>query len=366
VLHVLAGAEVGGTERQLLLLLPRLAAAVDTRLVIIRGGRLTAEFAAAVPTEVLAKRGKVDPVFLRRLVASIRRHQPDIVQTWGTTANVWGSLAAKLAGVEHLVVTEGSLDEWKGRIHRAVDARVYGWAAAVVCNSRVVADNLVRLGADASTVQVVPNGVVLPHVVAERPSSPRVVYLGRLNPVKGADVLVDALPAVVHAVPEVRCVIAGPAAQPVEIAFAERLRRRVEELGLEDVASMPGPTPDPFPLLATASVVVVPSRSEGSPNVVFEAMAAGAPVVAAAVGGIPEIVIDGVTGSLVPAEDPERLAAAVVACLRDPGPAAERARRARETMQTRYDIDVVSRQWEGLYAGLLDASDEVLDEGVVA
>ncbi|HVA61408.1 MAG TPA: glycosyltransferase [Mycobacteriales bacterium] len=349
VLHVLAGAGVGGTERQLLLLLPRLAGLIDTRLVIIRGGRLAADFARAVPTELIPKHGKVDPVFLARLVAAVRRQAPDVLQTWGTTANVWGAAAARLAGVPHLVVTEGALDEWKGRLHRRVDARVYRWADRVVTNSAAVRSFL-AVGNGGTRFEVIPNGVVVPAEVGrgERVAG-QVVYLGRLHPVKGADLLVEAMPSVLRAVPNARCRLAGPAEQPVEREFAGSLRARVAELGLTERIEFVGPVSDPTGLLGAAAVVVVPSRSEGSPNVVYEAMAQAAPLVATAVGGTAELLAHGETGLLVRPGDPQELAAAIVACLTDPRAATARAQSARAMAAAKFDIDVVAGLWAALY-----------------
>jgi glycosyltransferase involved in cell wall biosynthesis len=356
VVHVLAGAGVGGTERQLLLLLPELAASVDTRLVVIRGGPLTERLAAVVPTEQVAKYGKVDPVFLARLVARLRRHQPDIVHTWGTTANVWASVAARLAGVPHLVTTEGALDPWKGPLHRGVDRRVYRWADAVVCNSATVADHLRRLGADRSVLRVIPNGI--PETAGRDgflPAQPHIVFLGRLHPVKGPDLLVEALPRVLARIPDAIATIAGPAAQKAERDCAAQLRRELVRLGLHDTVSMPGLVEEPAKFLRHASVLAVPSRSEGSPNVVLEAMAVGVPVVAADVGGVSELVRDGETGWLVPPNDPSALADALVDALGHPAEAQRRAATAMVASK-RYALHQVVGEWLGLYRSLNTSS----------
>lgn len=360
VLHVLAGAGVGGTERQLLLLLPQLATVADTRLVIIRGGPLTDRFADAVPTRTIRKLGKVDPVFLGRVVREIRRVRPDIVQTWGTTANVWGSAAARLSGVSRLIVTEGALDEWKGRIHRRIDGRVYRWADAVVCNSQRVADHLTAYGADPARTRVIANAVTMPARLHARQQPPRVVYLGRLHPVKGADVLLDAVPSIRAAVPQARFVIAGPAAQPVEREFATRLRMRAQEPDLNGSVHLTGAVADPSEVLDGAAVLVLPSRSEGSPNVVVEAMAAGVPVVATSVGGVPEMVVAGETGLLVPPDDPAALADAVVRCLLDADAAGRRAAAARLVVEGRHALPVVVQAWAALYRSVLAGRGELV------
>lgn len=362
VLHVLAGAGVGGTERQLLLLLPTLARHVDTSLLIIRDGPLRPQFERSVPTVTVPKRGKIDPLFFVRLVRAVRANRPDAVQTWGTTANLWGSAAARLARVPRLVVTEGALDEWKGIAHRGADRVVYRWADALVCNSGRVAAFLRRYGASPQRTHVVANAIARAGAPSPArpapPAPPLIVYLGRLHPVKGADVLVEALPTVFAAVPEARCVIAGPAAAPAEQDLAKRLRRRVEELALTEQIEFPGNLDDPWPLLERASVLVLPSRSEGSPNVVLEAMAAGVPVVAAAVGGVPELIEPGRTGTLVPPDDPGALAAAIVDALVDSDAAAERAGRARVGVAARHSLSVVTEAWLRVYAdiGLVEAA----------
>jgi glycosyltransferase involved in cell wall biosynthesis len=351
VLHVLAGAGVGGTERQLLLLLPALASEVDTSLLIIRDGPLRDRFAAEVPTRTLPKHGKIDPLFLIRLVREIRRSAPDIVQTWGTTANVWGSLAARLARVPRLIVTEGALDEWKGRLHRKIDRVVYRWADALVCNSAQVADFLRGHGAAPERTHVITNAVAA-FELAEPVEADVIGYLGRLHPVKGADVLIESLPAVIAARPGVRCIVAGPAAAPIEQDFAERLRSRAGKLGLEANVQLCGALDDPAVLFRQIAVLVVPSRSEGSPNVVVEAMAAGVPVVATAVGGVPEIVTDGVNGTLVRPEDPAALAHAILDCLADRSSARVRAARARDGVLAQHALAAVTGAWVSLYAGL--------------
>jgi glycosyltransferase involved in cell wall biosynthesis len=145
------------------------------------------------------------------------------------------------------------------------------------------------------------------------PSEPHVVFVGALDGPKGLDVLIEAWTLVARQVPAARLSIAGAGPMLQDI----RDRVRAPELG--DRIGVLGPLsrPEVRLLLDEASCLVLPSRSEGLGRVILEAMARARPVVATRVGGIPEIVDDGRTGILVPPDDPEQLASALVLILED-------------------------------------------------
>ena len=356
VLHVLGGAGIGGMERQLLALLPHLAADTESTLILVRGGPLAGAFADTVPTRTIAKHGKVDPVCLARLVAAMRRRRPDIVHTWGSTANLWGGLAARIAGVAHLVVSDVSVDAWKGRTLRELDARIYRSADLVTGNSDAVVAGSVGRGADPARTAVVPNGVRTPDTVAVRADREPALglFVGRLHPDNGPDLLVEAVPAVIDRVPAFHLIMAGPAEQPAERDLAAGIERRIAALGLTDRIDLMGPVSDPTPLLQRASLLVLPSRTEGSPNVVAEALAGATPVVATAVGGVPDLLEGGRLGRLVAPLDPAALADAIVGCINDAGGSDRMAALGRARVAAQLSLDVVASQWVGLYARCLD------------
>ena len=151
------------------------------------------------------------------------------------------------------------------------------------------------------------------------PAHPRVVFVGVLEFTKGVDVLLDAWPVVLAQVPRAELVIAGDGTMDAA------LRRRVSRLGISRSVEFVGHVP-PVRLrqiLDDSWCLALPSRSEGLPRVVLEAMGRGRPVVASAVGGLPEVVDEGTTGHLVPAGRPEPLAQAIVTLLHDPERAAK-------------------------------------------
>ena len=341
----------------MLLLLRNRADDVDARLLLVRGGPLARRFAEVVPTDVVPKVGKADPVCLTRMVAVIRRHQPDIVHTWGSTANLWGATAAQLAGVPALVVSDVGIDAWKGRVLRRADAALYGWADVITGNAAAVTESAVRRGADRTKTRVIPNGVILPDEVG--PAADRepglVVFLGRMHPDKGPDLLLDAVSEVADVASAMRVVLAGPATQPVERRLLKQVRETIERRGLARRIELPGVVSEPEQLLRRASVLALPSRTEGFPNVVLEAMANGTPVVATAVGGVPEVVADGVTGRLIAAGDMTAFGRALVETLSDPAAAESRARAARKVVEDEYSVKAVTAMWSQLYAELAES-----------
>ena len=151
------------------------------------------------------------------------------------------------------------------------------------------------------------------------PAHPRVVFAGVLEFTKGVDVLLDAWPVVLAQVPRAKLVIAGDG------TMDPALRRRVSRDGISTSVEFVGHVPPARlrRILDDSWCLVLPSRSEGLPRVVLEAMGRGRPVVASAVGGLPEVVDEGMTGHLVPAGRPEALARAIVTLLHDPERAAK-------------------------------------------
>ncbi|WP_069387819.1 glycosyltransferase family 4 protein [Cellulosimicrobium cellulans] len=236
-------------------------------------------------------------------------------------------------------------------LRRSVDV-----ATAVTGCSRVVTDDLVRFGAAGAVV--VPNGVELdgqsavsaaPEPVARRRADgglPVVLAVGRIEHVKGFDLLVDAFAASALR-DRARLVVVGDGAE------AASLRRRVAAHGLEDRVELPGRL-EPAEVaarMAAADVVVVPSRADAAPLVVLEGWRSGRPVVATVRGGPPEIVTDDVDGVLVDPQDTPALAGAVLGLLDDP----ERADRIGAAGRRRvedFTWERVVDRYEELYAAV--------------
>jgi glycosyltransferase involved in cell wall biosynthesis len=189
-------------------------------------------------------------------------------------------------------------------------------------------------------VRHMPFGVEMPADLAEPerdPSEVRFLFVGRLEPRKGIDVLMDAIPAVVREIPHARFQIAGEApgggrAGDLLSGLPGEAARRVEFLGRVD-----DPTRDA--LYRDCHVFVAPSRYESFGIVFIEAMAWAKPVVAAEIGGATRIIVDGETGRLVPTEDAPALAAALIELAKDGESRIRLGRAARQRAESEYGID---------------------------
>jgi glycosyltransferase involved in cell wall biosynthesis len=183
--------------------------------------------------------------------------------------------------------------------------RFWRTARVVLADSGAVAARLP--GLDAHVVGC-PVELDPPAVASPWDSGPVIGFVGRLEPRKAPDVLVAAAPAIRAGAPGARIVLVGDDAFGAEAAYARRVLRS------PDVEHVPWTTNAPG-LMRHLDVLVLPSRSEPFGTVVAEAMAVGTPVVASRVDGLPEVVDDGVTGALVPPDDPAALAAGVLRVL---------------------------------------------------
>jgi glycosyltransferase involved in cell wall biosynthesis len=189
----------------------------------------------------------------------------------------------------------------------------------------------------------IPNGIDLAgRPVCAAPGVPRVIVVANLRREKGHDLLLDAAPLVLAARPDVRFTIVGdgPLRPSVE---ADAVRR-----GLARSFDFLGARTDVPDLLAGSGVFVLPSRSEASPNALMEAMAAGLPIVATAVGDVPEMIVTDRTGILVPSEDSAALAAAILSVVADPVRACALGAAAR-TAVSRFGFEPMVAAYEQLY-----------------
>jgi len=217
-----------------------------------------------------------------------------------------------------------------------------GWAAWV------------RDYAPRARVEVVPNPVpepahLTPHAARSEAEAGRILFLGRLDPAKGVDELLQACAALADRHPRLRLVLGGN-------GKLDWVRRRADELGIAGRVETPGWLDGAArdAQLARAWLFCLPSHAEGMPMSVLEAMAAGAPVVATRVGGIPETLADGALGLLVPPHDVAALAGAIGRLLDDGQLHARLACAARGAVERHYSAGVVCGRLAALYAQLLD------------
>ena len=318
VAHVHRIGGIGGSERHLLTILPALAA---------RGVEVTfvgLDVAAAAPDPFYEELGRQSVPFMRtsssaRLMRAVRRLRPDLVHTHLVHADVLGALAA---GRGALVSTKHNDDPFRTGPLRYVERLLARRADRVICITEALARfHRERVGLPAAKLTVVhygldklpepwPGGAAGPNL----PEDARILLaVSRLTAQKGLDVALHALAALRRDHPSAVLVVLG------EGPKREQLANLAAELGIADAVHLPGRVGDVAGWYRRADLLVHPARWEGFGLALLEAMVAGLPVVASRVSSIPEIVLDGVTGLLVPPDDPEALAAAVDRTLREPG-----------------------------------------------
>ena len=264
----------------------------------------------------LACTGRFDLRVVLRLTRLLRANRVDVLHTHGYKANAYGLLAGRLAGCKLIATCHNWTDRTRAlRRYRSLDARLLRRFDGVVAVSDTVAATLAASGFPSPRIRVVHNGIeTAVYGGAQRTSSsarPVVGTLARLSPEKGVDILIRALPAIRRHRPDVRCVVAGEGPE------RDGLQKLANDLGVAECVHLVGFQGDVPGFLAGCTLVVQPSRIEGLPVAVLQAMAAGKPIVATAVGEVPALLGHGTGGLLVDAGDAEALAASVVHLLGD-------------------------------------------------
>lgn len=281
-------------------------------------------------------------------IRAVRAAAPDLVQInlHSPWQGQYGILAGLLNAVP-VVAVEHTVFESRSTIQRVLRRRLSSRLAAHVAVGERVArriEDVIRL--PAGSVEVIRNGI--PDMALNpvpRPAGVLVVgAVARLTRPKGIDVLIEALGSLQ---PEVGCVVVGDGPERPAL---EQLAARC---GVRDRLTITGWVDRPRDYLAGFDVVAVPSRFEGLPLTILEAMLAERPVVAFDVGSVDEAVVNGVTGVLVPPGDPDALGTAIRTLLDDPELRAQMGTRARERALGHFSSRAMARSYERLYRRLL-------------
>lgn len=358
VLHVVAPAAVGGLERVARALAGGLRARgheVHAALVLDRDAS-DHSFARAlardeVPVHVIRASRRAYIREGRRVAALCRELCPDIVHTHGYRPDVVAAAAARMAGIPTVSTVHGFVGGgWRDRLYERLQRLALRAADAVVAVSRPLAEALSRSGVPRDQVTVLPNAWAPNGPRVSRAAARRVLglasdayvvgWVGRLGREKGPDVFVDAL-ARLRDVPLAVAVVGdGPDRRALwRRAAAQRVDTRVVWCGV---------VPDADRLFRAFDLFVLSSRTEGTPLVLLEAMAAGVPIVATAVGGVPDVVTPH-EAWLVPPEDAEALAAAVRRARCDPHDARRRAAAAQRRLDAGFALGPWLDAYEAVY-----------------
>jgi len=351
VLHVLAPAAVGGLERvvQMVAISQAEAGCSVSVTGCLTHGSESAEFFGAfrnTPVEIhtielLPRAWKAEAARVGELMSAWR---PDVVHTHGYRSDVLAGHAARKAGFPHVATahgfTQGGL---KNRVYEWLQVASYRRGGQVIAVSRPLRDELARRGVADSRLHVVQNAwrqgddPVAPdearHALELQDGAPIVGWVGRLGYEKGPDLAIRAI----SGVPAARLVFLGDGAMRAELE---------EQASRDNVANRVawrGQVPRAGRLLRAFDVLLLSSRTEGTPIILLEALAAGVPIVAADVGGVSDVVRHEREALLAPAGDADALARAVQSCLEDPAAARGRADAGVARLESDFGLD----EWLG-------------------
>jgi glycosyltransferase involved in cell wall biosynthesis len=315
-----------------------------------------------------------------KLVSILRRQRPHIVETHTAKAGVVGRVAAVLAGVPVLLhvfhghVFYGYFGALQTRLFIGIERFLARWTDRIIAISPAQRHDIAHVYrvAPPAKVIVVPLGLDLRPFAAAEPAdgnagraalgipqrtdfgrrAPLVGYVGRLTAVKNPALFVSTAQRVLQSLPDVHFVLVGDGELRTEV------ERQIVALGLSDRVTLAGWCREMPPIYAAIDVLVLPSLNEGTSVTAIEAMAAAVPVVATAVGGMPDLVTDGQTGLLAPSGDAQALANRVIELLRDPKRARSMALAGRTDVLARFGVERLIYDMESLYTTLL------VDKGV--
>ncbi len=294
-------------------------------------------------------RHRLDVGALSRLVGIVRRYDPDMIHSTLFHSNVAARMVGR-SGRARPIVTGSATIEIERRTHRLGEALTSGFSDWHVANSVAVAEHLCEeLGFSRERMVVIPNAVDVGRIDAAAPidrrewgiasDRPMVVWVGRMDVVKGLDTLLDAIELV-------RCeracslVLCGDG--------PERGRVEARAGGLADIHFV-GWQAAPAAWLKAADVMVFPSRTEGSPNALLEAMAAGCAVVASDIAPCRELIEPGVSGELAEVGDATGFVRAIIRLLGDAGLRSREVESARRAVEASHAVGTVMSKLSGFY-----------------
>jgi glycosyltransferase involved in cell wall biosynthesis len=306
---------------------------------------------------VLNRRGRFDVRSWRRLVDYVRSQRVDVIHAHKFGSNVWAALLGRALRVPVVIAHEHTWSFEGERLRRLLDRWVVArFSDAVIAVSEADRSRMIStVKMPSSRVVLIPNGISWPtdgdpHVVRNElgidPDAPVLAMTAVLRPQKAIDVMLGAMAILGRTHPNVRLLLVGP-------GESRDLRAAAARLGVADVVCFMGPRRDVANILAGANVGVLSSDFEGSPLAVLEYMAAGLPVVATDVGGLPQMVQHGITGFLVPPRDPDALAESVGRLLDDPVLARSMGERGRARQRRDFSTETMVRHVSDLYERLL-------------
>jgi glycosyltransferase involved in cell wall biosynthesis len=314
--------------------------------------------AQGTPVHTIPERGRFDRTPLRGLAALVAELKPEIVQTHAVKSHFLARVAGLARQHRWVAFHHGyTWPEWWVHFYNQLDRWSLRAAVKVLTVSGPFRAELIQKGVPAERIEIVHNAIgqdwgkdarTPDRAAALRSRSgipkdrPVILNVGRLSAEKDHLTLLEAMRHV-----EAHLVIVGEGPERA------RIEQHIREFNLAGAVTLTGQQPSAEPYYGIADIAVLSSRTEGSPNALLEAMAAGVPVVATAVGGVPEMVSDGESALLVEPGNAPALAEAITRLLRNREVARRLANRAQSLVRERHTPEIRMRRLAGIYRGVM-------------
>jgi len=309
-----------------------------------------------------SREGRVDPLFLAKLINFVWENDIDIIHTHLTQAALIGRFVAKLLGVRAILSSRHyAYDHKEKGLVRRLARLSASMDSLILAVSKPVRDYVVfKEGCRPERVEVLHNAIDTRlfqmrnsrDAAIENPKTPVIGSVGRLHPQKGYDTLLEGAKRVLKEMPTSRFKIVGAG------ELLKPLRRKAEQLGISEAVEFMGQrSPAEIPdILAGFDIFVQASNWEAFGIAIVEAMACGLPVVATRVEGVVDIIEEGVDGFLVPPKDPEALAVRILQLLGDPDLRTKIGVKARRKVEANFDIREMTDRMARIYQELLNGA----------
>ena len=360
VMHVTTSFNYGGLERQVVELSNHIDDAVYNIIICVMGREVNGPLRSFLKKDIqivqFGEQFKHRYLHVLRMAYLLRKYKIDILHLH--TGKYCGRPAARIARTPVVITHEHGKNLWKNeqQIKKDIDADKYT-DLTIAVSEDIRQIRIKREKVPPEKIIVIPNGVsIRPAILVEAEKvrtelqlSDGILVLGtvgRLTEAKGYDILLNALKSVKDKRHDFKFMFVGDG------KLSEYLISLTSSLGLDDNVKFIGSTSNVSTFLAVMDVFVLSSLREGLPVSMLEAMAAKRPVIATAVGGIPEVISDGHNGILVPSNDPEVLAREILRLINNPELRKDLANNGFRTVQGKYSIQSVTDSIEKLYCQL--------------
>ncbi|MGH7770922.1 MAG: glycosyltransferase [Candidatus Binatia bacterium] len=371
VLHIQKAKGIAGSEKYLLTLLPELKRkGIDIEFLgLVEAGRETDEFGVelegrGITTTKIPIRADFDPICLWQVYRSIKRTGPHLVHTHLIHGDLYGTIAAKLARVPHVISTKHGYSSFHriSRFYR-LNKLIAPFVDRYITISQALQEHCIRAeGIPESKMRTIHYALQMPvlngdggrQALRVKLGLPTdgflLVSVGRLIEVKGHKYLLNGIREIKEKGRNVRLLVVGDGPQRTN------LEKFAVELGIAQEVSFLGLRRDVWPLLLASDLFVLATLGEGFGLVLLEAMAAGKPIVASNVTSIPEIVVHGRTGLSVPARDSNALAEAICYLMERPDLRWKMGEAGRERLKEHFTVEKMVQATEKLYEEVLSDS----------